>query len=444
MKLIVNDPNKAVRGKNKKNTGVEKRKKIIKRRALLLILIAIVIIFGIAEIQKLIKNSLENNGQVVAENVPNDSKVKEEEVIPEDITINMSVIGDIMCHNSNYNDAYNSDTDTYDFSYVFQDIAKYFENDDITIGNLETTLAGKEIGYSSYPTFNTPEILATDLKELGLDVLATANNHSLDKGYVGIENTITELDNVGISHTGTYNSQESSEQYLVKDVNGINIAFLNYTYGTNGIAIPSGREYCVNLIDRDKIQSDLNNVKALGNVDLICVIIHWGTEYRLTPTDEQEELANFMFENGADIILGGHSHCLEPMEKRTITLEDGTTKDGFIVYSLGNFMSGQNKSYTRQSVILQLQITKNGETGAITIDKIEYVPIYMYNYSSPKGAHNYKILDIESEIAKYEAGDTSIGSSLYSTLKTELGQVEEILGPEIINATETVQEENLQ
>ena len=423
---------------------MKKRKKIIKRRALLLILIAIVIIFGIAEIQKLIKNSLENNGQVVAENVPNDSKVEEEEVIPEDITINMSVIGDIMCHNSNYNDAYNSDTDTYDFSYVFQDIAKYFENDDITIGNLETTLAGKEIGYSSYPTFNTPEILATDFKELGLDVLATANNHSLDKGYVGIENTITELDNVGISHTGTYNSQESSEQYLVKDVNGINIAFLNYTYGTNGIAIPSGREYCVNLIDRDKIQSDLNNVKALGNVDLICVIIHWGTEYRLTPTDEQEELANFMFENGADIILGGHSHCLEPMEKRTITLEDGTTKDGFIVYSLGNFMSGQNKSYTRQSVILQLQITKNGETGAITIDKIEYVPIYMYNYSSPKGAHNYKILDIESEIAKYEAGDTSIGSSLYSTLKTELGQVEEILGPEIINATETVQEENLQ
>lgn len=423
---------------------MKKRKKIIKRRALLLILIAIIIIFGIAEIQKLIKNSLENNGQVVAENVPNDSKVEEEEVIPEDITINMSVIGDIMCHNSNYNDAYNSDTDTYDFSYVFQDIAKYFENDDITIGNLETTLAGKEIGYSSYPTFNTPEILATDLKELGLDVLATANNHSLDKGYVGIENTITELDNAGISHTGTYNSQESSEQYLVKDVNGINIAFLNYTYGTNGIAIPSGREYCVNLIDRDKIQSDLNNVKALGNVDLICVIIHWGTEYRLTPTDEQEELANFMFENGADIILGGHSHCLEPMEKRTITLEDGTTKDGFIVYSLGNFMSGQNKSYTRQSVILQLQITKNGETGAITIDKIEYVPIYMYNYSSPKGAHNYKILDIESEIAKYEAGDTSIGSSLYSTLKTELGQVEEILGPEIINATETVQEENLQ
>ncbi len=424
--------------------GKKKRKKIIKRRALLLILIAIVIIFGIAELQKLFKNIIEKNGQVATQNTQNET---EEEVVPEDITINMSVIGDIMCHNTNYEDAYNSDTDSYDFSYVFQDISKYFEGDDITIGNLETTLAGKEIGYSSYPTFNTPEILATNLKDLGVDVLATANNHSLDKGYVGIENTIAELDKVGIAHTGTYTSQESSEQYLVKDVNGINIAFLDYTYGTNGIAIPSGREYCINLIDKDKIKSDLDNLKAMENVDIICVMIHWGTEYRLTPTDEQEELANFMFENGADIILGGHSHCLEPMEKRTITLEDGTTKDGFIIYSLGNFMSGQNKAYTRQSVILQLQITKDGETGKITIDKVDYVPIYMYNYSSPKGAHNFKILDIESEISKYESGDTSIGSSLYSTLKTELGQIQEILGPEIESNNsndELVQEENLQ
>ena len=398
----------------------------MKKRAVLLILIVVVTFFGLAELQKFIRYEstqfVEEEGQ---------ADIEQEEIVPEDTTIKMSVIGNIMCHNSNYNDAYNSGTDTYDFSYVFEDIAKYFEDDDITIGNLETTLAGKEIGYSSYPTFNTPEILATDLKELGLDVLATANNHSLDKGYVGIENTIAELDNAGISHTGTYTSQESSEQYLVKDVNGINIAFLNYTYGTNGIAIPEGKEYCINLIDEEKIKTDLENVQAMEDVDLICVIMHWGEEYRLTPTETQEELADFLFENGADLIFGGHSHCLEPKEKRTITLEDGTTKEGFIIYSLGNFMSGQNKSYTRQSVILQLQLTKNGETGEISIDKVEYVPIYMYNYTSSLGAHSFKILDIEAEIEKYEAGDTSIGSSLYSTLTTELSQIKEILGDEI-------------
>lgn len=401
------------------------------RRLLILVAVAIVIIFGIAEIQKHFYN-VENDTQI-ALNVENTEKDEEIffEQIPEDKTIKMSVIGDIMCHNTNYNDAYNSETDSYDFSYVFQDISKYFVDSDVTIGNLETTLSGRGIGYSSYPTFNTPEILATNLKDLGVDVLATANNHCLDKGYVGIERTIQELDNNGIAHTGTYSSEESSKEYLVKDVNGIKIAFLNYTYGTNGIKIPSGREYCVNLIDDEKIVSDLENIKASGEADLICTIMHWGEEYRLTPTDEQERLANLLFKNGADIVLGGHSHCLEPMEKRTITLDDGTTKDGFIIYSLGNFMSGQNKAYTRQSVILNLQITKNGETNKISIDKVDYIPIYMYNYKAEEGAHRFKILDMEAEIANFEAGDTSIGSNLYGTLKSELEQVYEILGDEI-------------
>lgn len=404
-----------------------------KRKIFVIIFIIFILILGISEIQRHFKNLGEENIENSQENSNLEELASEDEIkiIPEDITINMTVIGDIMCHNTNYNDAYNTEDDSYDFSYVFQDIAKYFEDSDITIGNLETTLAGKDIGYSSYPTFNTPEILATDLKELGVDVLSTANNHCLDKGFVGIERTISELDKVGIEHTGTYNSQEASENYLVKNVNGINIAFLNYTYGTNGIQIPSGKEYSVNLIDKDKIKGDLENVKNLENVDLICVVMHWGVEYRLTATDEQKELADFLFANGADLILGGHSHCLEPMEKRTITLADGTVKDGFIIYSLGNFMSGQNKSYTRQSVILNIQITKNGETNEITIDKVQYTPIYMYNYTSPKGAHNFKILDIESEIEKYEAGDTSIGNDLYSTLKIELAQVYEILGEEI-------------
>ena len=409
-----------------------KKKKIIKRRAFLLIfimaLIVFLIFFGITEISNLFKKAHENNN--IASLNQNKITIKQE-TKPRDKTIKMTVIGDIMCHNTNYNDAYTSSTDSYDFSYVFEDIQKYFVDSDIAIGNLETTLAGKEIGYSSYPTFNTPEILATDLKELGIDVLATANNHSLDKGFVGIENTISELDKIGIAHTGTYNSEEAAKNYLIKDVNGIKISFLNYTYGTNGIPVPSGKDFCINLIDKDKMKSDLENVKASNEADMICVIMHWGVEYRLTPTDEQKELADFLFQNGADIILGGHSHCLEPMEKRTITLEDGTTKEGFIVYSLGNFMSGQNKSYTRQSVILNIQITKDIETGDILIDSVDYIPIYMYNYSSPKEAHKFKILDIESEITKYESGDTSIGSSLYSTLKTELTQVQEILGPEI-------------
>ena len=159
--------------------------------------------------------------------------------------------------------------------------------------------------------------------------------------------------------------------------------------------------------------------------------MHWGEEYRQTPTKEQEELADFLFENGVDLILGSHTHCLEPMEKRTVTLEDGTTKDGFVVYSLGNFMSGQNADYTRQSVILDIQITKHGEDGKFSIDSVKYTPIYMYNIYNGKGLKRFKVMDIEEEISKYENGDTSIGQSLYNTLKSELEHVKKVMGEEI-------------
>lgn len=336
--------------------------------------------------------------------------------------INMSVIGDIMCHNSQYNDAYKNGA--YDFSYVFDDIKSYIQDSDISIGNLETTFAGSQKGYSSYPNFNTPEVLAYNLKDLGIDVLSTANNHSLDTGYAGLESTINFLDEAGISHTGTFKSQEEQNTILYKNVNGIKIAFLAYTYGTNGISIPVGKEYCINLIDKALIASHLELAKK-ENPDLICVSMHWGTEYQTSPNDTQKDLANFLFENGADIIFGSHPHVLQPMQKYTITLQDGTIKDGFAIYSLGNFMSGQDKENTQNSIILNLEIIKNNQTNKISIGDISYIPIY--TFSSPK-YKNYKVLDIEKSITNYESGiDTSIGEKKYNLLKTELEKINSLL-----------------
>ena len=149
---------------------------------------------------------------------------------------------------------------------------------------------------------------------------------------------------------GTYQSAEEQEQILIKDVNGIKIAFLSYTYGTNGIPVPKGKEYCVNLIDKTLISKQIKQAKE-QEVDLICVSMHWGDEYKLKQNSTQEQLADFLFKEGADIILGSHPHVLEPMEKRTITLEDGTTKDGFVIYSLGNFISGQVIANTKNTII---------------------------------------------------------------------------------------------
>jgi len=367
----------------------------------------------------------------VSEQTSSEDIVPEKEPVPEDISINMSVIGDIMCHDSQYKDAYVSAEDTYDFSYVFTDIQKYIQVADIAVGNLETTFAGKERGYSNYPTFNTPEQLAYNLKTLGIDVLSTANNHSLDKGYKGIVSTLDFLDSAGISHTGTYRTEEEQNQITIQNVKGITIAFLSFTYGTNGIPVPSGKDYCVNLIDEDLMLKQINLAKE-QNPDMICVFMHWGIEYEHQPRKEQKNLADFLFKNGVDIILGGHPHVLQPMEKRQITLEDGTTKDGFIIYSLGNFISGQNKLPRQSSAILNLGITKNGETGKISIDEATYIPVYMYR--GPAGRlQRYKLLDIEANIQKFDDGtDTSLGKTTYNTMQQVLSDIRKILGDEII------------
>ncbi len=370
--------------------------------------------------------------------IPSFFSKNKEEILPEiqtsiqktSTTIHMSVIGDIMCHSTNFKNAYNSTSKDYDFSNVFKNIDSYIKNADIAIGNLETTFSGKNRTYSGYPTFNTPEILGKNLKDLGIDVLSTANNHCMDKGYSGLESTLNFLDNFQISHTGTSRSKQEQNSILVKDVNGIKIAFLSFTYGTNGISIPSDKKYSVNLIDKDFIKEQLTLAKA-QNVDLICVSMHWGLEYKLKQNSTQEDLANFLFENGTDIILGSHPHVLEPMEKRTITLKDGSKKDVFVIYSLGNFMSGQIYANTKSSVILDIQLTKSVDN-KMSIDSINYTPIYLYdNGQNSKPRTRYTLIDINKSISEYENADSNISKNLYNTLKTEQQNIKNVIGKPI-------------
>lgn len=365
------------------------------------------------------------------DNITEDNSVQTSSELPveekKDTTIKMSVIGDIMCHNTQFKDAFNSSTNTYDFSYVFSEIAPYFENNDLNIGNLETTFAGSGKAYSGYPTFNTPEALATDLKELGINVLSTANNHCMDTGNKGLVNTLDVLDSAGIEHMGTYRTEEESNNILIKNVNGIKIAFLSYTYGTNGIPVPSSKPFSVNLIDKEKILKDISNAKS-NNVDLICASMHWGVEYLDTPNAEQKDLANFLFTNGVDIIFGSHPHVLEKMEKVNVTTVDGKNKECFVIYSFGNFVSGQVKKNTRTSIILNLSITKKADN-TISIDNINYIPIYCYTSGTSK---KYKLIDIKKELDNYNNGSSKyINSSNYNFYKNELERVQKVLNWEL-------------
>lgn len=375
------------------------------------------------------ENNIQNTETSEETNNTQNTQSPTNEVTKKSTTINMALTGDIMCHNTIYKDAYNSANGNYDFSYIFDDIKYHIQTADIAVGNLETTFAGASKGYSSYPMFNTPENLAYTLKKVGFDVLSTANNHCYDSGYKGIESTIDFLDDADISHTGTYKSEEDQNTILIKNVKGIEIAFLSFTYGTNGIKVPSDKSYSVNLIDKDLIKKQLN-LAISQNPDLICVSMHWGVEYQTIPNAEQKELADFLFNNGADIIIGNHPHVLQNFEKREITLSDGTTKDGFVVYSLGNLLADQNKKYTRDSAILTLNITKD-ENDKIKINTVKYVPTYIYKDTS-KSSQKFKIINIKNAIDSFDAGySPNLSSSTYNTFKTELSNIKRILGEEI-------------
>lgn len=287
----------------------------------------------------------------------------------------------------------------------------------------------KNAGYSNYPTFNSPDSLATSLKNIGVDVISTAGNHCLDMGFSGLSRTIDVLDDADISHLGTYKSQEDQDKILYKYVKGIKIAFINYTYGTNGIPVPSDKSFCVNLIDKDLIKKHIETAKS-ENADMIVACMHWGTEYQISANAEQKELSDFLFKNGVDIILGNHPHVLEPMEKRTVTLDDGSTKECFVIYALGNFICDQNAENTRNSIILNLNITKHVD-GSISINNADYVPIYMYKASNKK-LKRMKVVDINSAIAEYESGSSSwVDKSLYDLLKKQLTKITSIVGDPI-------------
>ncbi len=426
------------RNRNKKNLKEEKLKKVLE--ILIIILITVILIFLFKNLHNYYKNNhnyvknqntnIDNNMNQLndLENSENNMEATSTE---EDSSINftLTAIGDTLCHNTQYWDAYNSETKEYDFSYVYEDIKYYTKVADITVGSLETTFAGEDKGYSNYPTFNSPDSLATSLKKIGVDIISLAGNHALDYGYSGLCRTIDVLDEADISHLGTYKTEEEQEKLLIKNVKGVKIAFINYTYGTNGIPVPSDKKYCLNLIDKNLISKQIEKAKE-QNVDMIVACMHWGTEYKTVANNEQKELADYLFKNGVDIIIGNHPHVLEPMEKKTITLDDGTTKDVFVVYALGNFTADQRDEITRDSAILNLNITKNLD-GKISINKVNYVPIYMYKDKNAK-THKFKILDIKKCISQYESGDTSyISSTLYKNLKTQLEKITNILGPEI-------------
>ncbi len=280
----------------------------------------------------------------------------------EPVEISLIAVGDMLLHGGIHNSALQADG-SYDYTHVFEHTKAKIEAADIAVANQEVILGGVELQVSSYPNFNSPQDFGTALVNTGFDVILHASNHTMDKDSIAIENTINFWKNTypDITYLGINESIEDQNTIRIVEKDGIKIAMLNYTYGLNGIPLPQGKEYIVNLLNEEQIIKDLAQAKELA--DFIIVYPHWGTEYVLEATDSQKYWAQLFADNGADLIIGTHPHVIEPVE--WITAADG--RETLVYYSLGNFISIQYYNYSMLGGMAEVTICKD-ETGTYISD----------------------------------------------------------------------------
>lgn len=367
----------------------KKRKLSLKRISLLLLVLGI-IIFGII----LICSNKSNNKQEI-------EKPKEEEPKVLEYKLNLIMVGDALIHDRLYNDAYKNGT--YDFKPYLKLIKEKVKNYDLAYYNQETILGGTSIGLSSYPSFNSPQELGDAMIDTGFNIVSLATNHTLDRGEIAILKSREYWNNVeNVYAIGSYSSNEEKKELESKvfTKNNIKYAILNYTYGTNGIPVPKGKEYLVNLWDdtnnyegyKENVINDIKNLRE--KVDILMVAMHWGREYTFTPTELERKTAKFLADNGVDIIIGTHPHVIQPVEFIDNTL---------VIYSLGNFISAQNSESCSNykcnvGLMTDLTITKTikDSNESITINNINNELIYTYhnNYK------DYLVIPFSNELIK--------------------------------------------
>lgn len=293
------------------------------------------------------------------------SSIAAEPAYPGDITLLFA--GDAMQHQAQLDQAkLRGGGKRYDYSQCFDLIAPTIKEADYAVVNLEVPLGGGPV-YRGYPCFSAPDSYAEALKEAGFDLFLTANNHCLDSGMKAARRTLSALDSLKLDHTGTFTDSLArlKEVPLIKDIKGYKVAFLNYTYGTNGIPAREGME--VALIDRDRMAKEIALAKEKG-AEIIVTTIHWGVEYVLTQNKNQEALAQFLLDQGVDLVIGSHPHVIQPM---MVVENEKTGKKGLVVYSLGNFISNMKTADTRGGALVRAVIGRD-ETGKAVFKSADY------------------------------------------------------------------------
>ncbi len=290
--------------------------------------------------------------------------------------VTLGAIGDILIHDRVYIDAEQRDG-TYNFKKMFAEIQRMLQVPDILVANQETMIGGKELRLSTYPSFNSPHEVGDALKDAGVDLVTIANNHSLDRGEKVIQSALTYWDTLGIPYTGAFKSQIDHDRIRTITKNEITFSFLSYTYGTNGIPVPIGKSYLVNMMNETQIRNDVEQAKPIS--DVVVVAVHWGKEYERFPNKTQIGLAQKLADLGVHIVIGNHPHVLQP----PAWVKGKSGNDTLVLYSLGNFLSAQSELHTRIGGMASIDIVKTNmvDKSTIKLSKPSFHPTYSYDHN---------------------------------------------------------------
>ena len=323
--------------------------------------------------------------------------------------------GDNLIHSSVYADARTLAAGTgkeYNFIPMYDNIVDIIKEADLAFINQESPFGGSDRPVSGYPLFNTPDQMGYDLMELGYDVIGLANNHMLDSTSSGYKHTIEFWEaqkDKGIVAIGGYRNREDYDNIRVIEKNGIKIALLSYTYGTNGLSLPSGSELVIPLASDAEIDRQTKKAKEIA--DCVIVSVHWGIEDVFNPTDEQRRQAQIMVDNGVDVIIGHHPHVLQPM-KWADRPDGGRT---LIMYSLGNFLSGMQFGRNMVGGIMGFDVVKTPSGVAVT--NASFIPTMCQYNNSVRGFKIYKFSEYTEDLERVHGAHRFDSSMSMSSLR---------------------------
>ena len=362
------------------------------------------------------KAEIERQSQEIFSQITNTIETTNKGISESDVLIKMSAVGDILCSEDMINDAYNEETKMYDFSNMFRRVSGYINEADIVMGTMETGITS-----GKYNETNAPIEFAQAVKDSGVNLVTISHNHSLDNGVAGLSETKENLEKIGYTVVG--DKLDASNAVAFREVKNTKIAFLTYTCMLdNEKSLSNEEKNCINIYSEEQAKEDIKYAKE-NNAEYICVIIHWGDAISDTVNEEQKEIADFLVKNGVDLILGSHPSVVQPMEVR----KNAEGENVFIAYSIGTYISTLSSEEAKTELVLNIELRKNGENGKVTLNKVDYTPIYMLD-NGVSEQNRFELIDMKSTATSYAGGNTEIVTrQTYDKLVKALDRLNKIL-----------------